>query len=339
MKPRTQHLAHRKTRKITLMIVPNNTGNIKKITFLPWIPKSIALGLILAMVSLAVSTYHFSGSLRVAEKALAEEQVQVASLQEEREQHISEINELHRQFAQVNQRLGKLNELESRVLTLVGLESSELEMEDPLDEPVEQPVISSVVTASLEKDYFSSQFLLVSRSSETRTMGPVLNEYEIDVEQLSQLIESQTSNMIQLVGDVENQLEYLDAQPNQWPASGRISSPFGNRVSPTNRYRTEFHQGIDIAGPSGSNIVAAGSGIVTYSGYNGGYGRMVIISHGYGYNSVYAHNSQNMVEVGDRVEKGDLVAKMGRTGRATGTHLHFEVRVHGEPVDPMTVLQ
>lgn len=339
MKPHTQHLAHRKTRKITLMIVPNNTGKVKKLTLLPWIPKSIALGLILIMAALAISTYHFSGSLHVAEKALAEEQAQVASLQEERQQHISEIDELHRQFAQVNERLAKLNELESKVLTLVGLESSESEMEDPSVEPVEQPGIPSLLAADLEKDYFSSQFLLVSRSSDARIMGPVLNDYEVDVEQLSQLIESQTSSMVQLVGDVEDQLEYLDAQPNQWPASGRISSPFGNRVSPTNRYRTEFHQGIDIAGPSGSNIVAAGSGIVTYSGYNGGYGRMVIISHGYGYTSVYAHNSQNLVEVGDRVEKGDLIAKMGRTGRATGTHLHFEVRVHGEPVDPMTVLK
>jgi len=338
MKPKTQHTTHRNIKKVTLMIVPNNTGKIKKLTIFPWIPKAIATCLVLLIATLSVSTYYFSDSLASTEKALTGERVQVAALQEERQQHISEIDELHRQFRQVDERLARINELESKVLTLVGLETAQ-ESEIPANETHVAPVVSPVANIDLEKNYFSSSFLLVSRSSDTRTMGPLLNDYDVDVEHLSQLIETQTSNMLQLVENVEDQLEYLDAEPNLRPATGRISSPYGNRVSPTNRYRTEFHQGIDIAGPSGSSIIASGSGIVTYSGYNGGYGRMVIISHGHGYTSVYAHNSQNLVEVGDRVEKGDLIAKMGRTGRATGTHLHFEVRIHGEPVDPLTVLK
>lgn len=339
MKPHTRHLVHRKSKKVTLMIVPNNTDKTKIMTIFPWIPKSMAIALIILVTTLSISTYHYSDSLKTTEKALAEERIQVAALQEEQQQHIAEIDELHRQFAQVNERLAGLNELETKVLTLVGLESPESEIENTAEELQVPPGMPPVMAVDLEKDYFASQFLLVSRSSDTRIMGPVLNDYEVDVEQLSQLIESQTSHMVQLVEDVEGQLEFLDAEPNQWPATGRISSPFGKRVSPTNRYRTEFHQGIDIAGPSDSDIKAAGSGIVTYSGYNGGYGRMVIISHGYGYTSVYAHNSENLVNVGDRVEKGDIISKMGRTGRATGTHLHFEVRIHGEPVDPLTILK
>ncbi len=339
MKPQTQHLAHRKFKKVTLMIVPNSTGKTRKMTLSPWILKSIAAGLVILVTALSISTYHFSDSLKITENALAEERLRVAALEDERQQHVAEIDELHRQFAQVNERLASLNELESKVLTLVGLESPEDENENTPDEPLDQPDMTPDVAANMENDVFASQFLLVSRSSDSRTLGPVLNDYEVDVEQLSQLIESQTSNMVKLVDEVEEQLEFLDAEPNQWPATGRLSSPFGKRVSPTNRFRTEFHQGIDIAGPSGSDISAAGSGIVTYSGYNGGYGRMVIVSHGYGYTSVYAHNSQTLVEVGDRVEKGDLIAKMGSTGRATGTHLHFEVRLHGEPVDPLTILK
>lgn len=339
MKPHTQHLAHRKFKKVTLVIVPNNTGKTRRMTLLPWVFQTIALGLVILIAALSISTYYFSDSLKLTENALAEERLKVAALKDERQQHVAEIDELHRQFAQVDERLASLNELETKVLTLVGLESPEDENKNTLDESLDQPSMTPDLAPDLENDYFTSQFLLVSRSSDSRTIGPVLNDYEVDVEQLSQLIESQTSNMEQLVEDVEGQLEFLDAEPNQWPATGRISSPFGNRISPTNRYRTEFHQGIDIAGPSGSSIMAAGSGIVTYSGYNGGYGRMVIVSHGYGYTSVYAHNSQLLVEVGDRVGKGDLIAKMGRTGRATGTHLHFEIRVHGEPVDPLTVLK
>lgn len=339
MKPKIQHIAHRNAKKVTLMIVPNNTGKIKKLTILPWIPKAIATSLVLLIAVLSVSTYYFSDSLTSTEKTLADERVQVVGLKEERQQHISEIDELHRQFRQVDERLARMNELESKVLTLVGLETPAQENEYPADESQVKSEVSPMVNLHLEKDYFASQFLLVSRSTTTRTMGPVMNDYDVDVKHLSQLIETQTSNMVQLVENVEDQLEYLDAEPNLWPATGRISSPYGNRVSPTNRYRTEFHQGIDIAGASGSSIIASGSGIVTYSGYNGGYGRMVIISHGYGYTSVYAHNSQNLVEVGDRVEKGDLIAKMGRTGRATGTHLHFEVRIHGEPIDPLTMLE
>lgn len=333
MKIKTQHIARRIPRKITLLLVPNNSEQIKKITFSPWIPKTVSLSLIVVIGVLSFSTYRLSGSLNATTNALFAEQQLVASLQEEAQQHMTQIDELHRQFRRVDERLASLNQLESKVLTMVGLENTykEGETQDLVDEAPGSALAS-------DTGFILPSFLLVSRSSNTRTLGPVIDNYEVDVEQLSQLIETQTLSMVQLAENVEEQLEYLDAQPNFMPARGRITSPFGNRVSPTNRFRREFHQGIDIAGPSGTPILAAGSGIVTYSGFNGGYGRMVIISHGYGYTSVYAHNSQNLVEVGDRVEKGDLIAKMGRTGRATGTHLHFEIRVHGEPIDPMTIL-
>lgn len=114
---------------------------------------------------------------------------------------------------------------------------------------------------------------------------------------------------------------------------GWISSWFGMRTNPISG-RREMHEGIDFAGRPGSPVHAAGGGVVTWSGIRGGYGNMVEISHGDGYTTRYAHNKENLVRVGQRVEKGDAIALMGSTGRSTGTHVHFEVMQDGKVVNP-----
>lgn len=323
------HQVRKLPKRTTMMLIPNHAGKIRKITYPVWLPRTVSFLLITTITVLSASTVFFSDRLETTQLSLNEERETVAELQLENWTYKQEIASLKDQFQEIDDRLAMLIELENKVLHMVGLEtgSDTMEVEDPL------------VAAGKSEDYFSRQFLLVSRSGDPRSTSPALEDYQIDVEYLNHLIENQTNSMEQLVTDVEDQLEYLDAQPNRWPTQGRITSRFGYRVSPTNRRTTEFHHGLDIANSSGTSIIAAGSGIVTYSGYNGGYGRMVIVSHGYGYTSVYAHNSQNLVEVGDRVEKGDLIARMGRTGRATGSHLHFEIRINGEAVDPLTILQ
>ena len=121
-----------------------------------------------------------------------------------------------------------------------------------------------------------------------------------------------------------------------WPVRKRINSPYGMRVSSG---RKEFHSGIDIGAPTGTNIVAAESGRVSYSGYMRGYGNVIILSHNEGYSTVYAHNSVNSVKKGQYVTKGNIIGKVGRTGNATGSHLHFEVRLNGKPVNPLAYLK
>ena len=121
-----------------------------------------------------------------------------------------------------------------------------------------------------------------------------------------------------------------------WPVRGRVTSPFGARVL---NGRTEFHTGIDIGAPTGTNIVAAESGLVSYTGYMRGYGNIVIIRHNGGYSTVYAHNSVNLVKKGQSVKKGNIIGKVGKTGNATGPHLHFEVRSIGKPCNPLPYLQ
>ena len=121
-----------------------------------------------------------------------------------------------------------------------------------------------------------------------------------------------------------------------WPVRGRITSPYGIRVISG---RNDFHAGIDISTPAGTNIVAAESGRVSYAGYMRGYGNVIILSHDGGYSTVYGHNSVNLVKKDQYVTRGNMIGKVGRTGNATGSHLHFEVRLNGKPVNPLPYLQ
>ena len=118
--------------------------------------------------------------------------------------------------------------------------------------------------------------------------------------------------------------------PSIWPTSGYVSSPYGLRFN-----GTEFHQGIDIAAETGTPIVATADGVVTAAGWDGsGYGNMVDIDHGDGIMTRYGHASAVAVTPGQTVRRGQVIAYVGSTGYSTGPHLHYEVRVNGQPVNP-----
>ena len=121
-----------------------------------------------------------------------------------------------------------------------------------------------------------------------------------------------------------------------WPTPGytRITSEYGMRYHPILHY-TKLHTGVDIGAPTGANFVAANDGIVTKAEYNAAYGNMVIIDHGGGVSTLYAHGSEIVVQVGQTVKRGETVLKVGATGYATGAHAHFEVRLNGVVTDPM----
>ncbi len=122
-----------------------------------------------------------------------------------------------------------------------------------------------------------------------------------------------------------------------WPVNGPITSPFGYRNHPIFG-RQILHSGIDIGVPTGTVVHAADSGTVILSGWVSGYGYTVIIEHGNGFSTLYAHNSELLVSAGQSVSQGQPIAYAGSTGNSTGPHCHFEVRVHGEPQDPMGYL-
>ena len=118
----------------------------------------------------------------------------------------------------------------------------------------------------------------------------------------------------------------------------RFTSPFGWRNDPKGAGR-RMHAGVDFAGARGTPIYATADGVVTFAGWQSGYGRLVKIQHAFGIETRYAHNTTIRVKVGQRVSRGDRISDMGATGRVTGTHLHYEVRLNGTPVNPMTYIK
>lgn len=160
-----------------------------------------------------------------------------------------------------------------------------------------------------------------------------LSELRELLSKMSEFSTGSTTNMDSLKETEGKLSKYMDAMPTLWPVSGRVTSKFGDRQDPL-LYGTAFHAGYDIAAQYYEPVKASGSGEVTFAQYSGNYGNCVIIDHGYGIASVYGHNSSILVKVGQKVSKGDIIAKAGSTGRSTGPHVHFEVRVDDKPVDP-----
>lgn len=123
----------------------------------------------------------------------------------------------------------------------------------------------------------------------------------------------------------------------RWPVQGRATSEFGPRTHPVTGARRD-HDGLDIAAPAGTPIVAAAAGTVTFAGRQGGYGNVVIVDHGHGTESRYAHQETIAVTAGQTVRAGQRIGSVGSTGLSTGPHLHFEVRRRGSAIDPRTLL-
>ena len=165
-------------------------------------------------------------------------------------------------------------------------------------------------------------------SEEEKTIQAQIDEYNRQFDEINAEILALAMNGIDT--------KYIGGE-FAWPVPGytRITSKYGMRTHPiTGVYK--LHSGTDIGAPMGANFVAANDGIVVKAGYNGAYGNMVIIDHGGGIQTLYAHGSQIMVNVGDTVKKGEtVVLKVGSTGYSTGAHAHFEVRINGVTTDPL----
>jgi len=303
MKKKYRH-ASKVRKKFTFMIVPNSTGKIRQFTISYRTLASLLSGSIATVLVLGF----FSSQFFYSSQNLNSVSKELAALKDENISQKNQITYFLSKSQEVEDRIERLSELERKVLEIVNIGGGSEEE------------VSSLVSRSDYRDF------------------SIWDMDQVDIDYIDNIISGQSEDIESLISGIENQLETLEAIPNLRPAKGRISSPFGERISPVTR-RTEFHRGIDIANSTNTDIIASAAGVVTFSGYNGSYGNMVLISHGNGYSTIYAHNHENKVEVGDRVQKGELVAKMGSTGRSTGPHVHFEIRKGGEPIDPKSMLE
>jgi murein DD-endopeptidase MepM/ murein hydrolase activator NlpD len=232
---------------------------------------------------------------------------QQASVVKAREAAQDQVDALAIRVGDLNAHVIRLNALGSRLAARAKLDNGEFDFSTPPalggpDEPSEGSVEIPGLTVDLDD------------------LGSRLEQQQRQLSVLSNLL-------------VDRKLSE-DVRPRGRPVkSGYISSYFGRRTDPfTGDLR--YHRGVDFAARTGAEIVAVATGIVTWSGPRQGYGRMIEITHGNGFVTRYAHNARNLVTVGDHVQKGDTIALMGATGRATGPNLHFEVWQNGRPVDP-----
>lgn len=164
-----------------------------------------------------------------------------------------------------------------------------------------------------------------------------LEELEHSLAQLDFFIKEETEVQSQLLTELLSYEHLLDHTPTLWPVYGAIICRFGMRFHPV-WHRYQPHLGVDLQAPSRTKIRAAADGVVSFAGWEGGYGYLIKINHGYGYETRYAHNSRLLV-FGGSVRKGQLISLAGSTGVATGPHLHYEVRINGRPVNPVAYLK
>jgi murein DD-endopeptidase MepM/ murein hydrolase activator NlpD len=169
------------------------------------------------------------------------------------------------------------------------------------------------------------------------SMTPGLNSPENTFALLKDLLQGLESRLHTLRSDVDKRNQLAAATPSIWPTHGWLSSSMGNRSDPFTGER-DFHPGLDISADKGDPIYSTADGKVTHAASAGNYGNLVIVDHGYGIETRYGHMSAFKVKVGQAVKRGDLLGLVGATGRATSSHLHYEVRANGRILNPLQLL-
>lgn len=160
----------------------------------------------------------------------------------------------------------------------------------------------------------------------------LIQRFERDVNIVEEDIKKRKESFNEIDAFIRRQKEIWQATPSIWPTSGWTSCKFGRRE------KGEFHYGIDISNLRGTPVRATADGKVILAHRSGGYGLLVVIDHGNGFRTRYAHNHKILVKNGDKVKKGQVIAYMGSSGKSTGTHLHYEVRMVGKAINPLNYM-
>ena len=160
---------------------------------------------------------------------------------------------------------------------------------------------------------------------------------ELQISRLQVALEVRRQSHEEVRNFLNDKVSLSRATPRGWPTRGWLTSYFGKRVSPFSG-RKVMHEGLDIAANTGTSVYATADGVVARVSYSPSYGKTVVIDHGYGYRTIFGHTSKILVKSGQRIHRGDRVALVGNTGRSTGPHLHYELRLDGVPIDPRKTL-
>lgn len=331
-------------KSVTFLVVSNRKGTTRKLTISAgWLKASAVAGVVLMVVG-AACVVDYVG--------LLSESIENRRLRTENAQ-------LKQQFEVVE---GKLAALESslervkgfvtklRLITSVDDDNRTLKLAmGPLSrqeamggsEASPDRQVAGMNPGVMAERFAEQDAVFAQRPPPDELRGEVAVEPQHDYASLAVRIDQAVQDtsvreegILELWSNLRERDSLMRATPSIKPVRGWFTSKFGYRVSPfTNR--PMMHQGLDIAAAPGSPIYSPGDGIVSFAGYDPGYGKLVSIDHGYGVVTRFGHTSQIFVEVGQKVSRRDIIASVGNTGRSTGPHLHYEVRVNSVPVDPM----
>lgn len=321
-----------KRHRVTLMIIPSSEKSIKQVKFnlsIGFLALAVLSVFNIALFSTTLFKINQAKSLNNENGVLSENLIittdrinALSNINTYHESHIEQLeNTLTRSSTFIKAQLDEMEKTNTYVTELVTLFN--IETDSSIKAPISRSYDRSNPTANPSK----------------KTSDHFIDEIDtlIVEDEITGLIQTQNNEYEALIASIKSRLTYLDRRPDYYPTTGKFSSGFGYRTDPITGYSV-MHNAIDISNKIGTPIYAAGAGVVTFAGYSGNFGNVVIIDHGNGYETVYAHCNSFEVNKGDTVEKAQLIAKIGRSGRTTGSHLHFELRYFGNPINPFKTL-
>ncbi len=288
----------------TVLILPDATSPARKFHITKPIITAVSSVVAVSVLAFAFFLYEYVNvNLRMLE---------VKRLRQEAGDH----NFLATKVGQLEGELSRLRDLDRKLRLVVGLDTrgeQEASMAQGGAETLSRTALLDVVR---------------------QRTGRLVDWVNRDLEVLGQEITSRERSFRELKNFLEEKRSVLASTPTIAPLRGLVTAGYGYRQSPFTGGR-EMHEGLDIAAPHGTPILATADGIVSFSGPLAAFGNVVFINHGHGFTTFYAHNSANRVKEGQQVRRGDVIAYVGTSGRTTGPHVHYEVQVNGTTVNPL----
>ncbi len=329
-------------KKVTFMVIPDANSSVMRFQ-LPAVILVIGLVVVIALLVRSITAFLLFrgntdqiGQLKQQLSAATGEYEQIIDGKNE---HIDELQtdvaDLSEQARKISNRMNDIKELESQLKEMVGIETGDSGKADAADDQSSQDAkTEDSEQLSMDGGTGGEEFPVTEEK-----MGLLVDQTLDDFLAISKQLQLMKPELEFTKEAVAKQQKLLAVTPTIWPADSRkVTSLFGIRKDPFTR-RATFHAGIDISGDTGDPIYASADGTVISAEYSSSHGNNVLISHSNGIRTHYSHMSKILAKVGAKVSKGDIIGELGSTGRSTGPHLHYEVIVNGENVDPRPYLK
>jgi len=318
----------RRSRFYTVMLVPHSDEKVQKFK----VPVSLVKAALIVFICCLLVTSYGVVSYMNMKKNMAELNI----LRTVNKSQETKLQSLEAETSNLKIKMAEVNGLENSIKEMLKDNKLSSRSESSSDR---RQIISSPDQTSekyLWKDLLA-RVVPKSPADQADQWNNRFGEIERQTDSLVNEMNNSTEELEVLKEQLAKRINYLRAKPTGWPVQvqGRITSEFGERPSPFGGKKTEFHSGLDIAVPYGTPVLSTCDGKVVFAGRKTVLGKTVIIQNNHGFQIVFGHNSKINVKVGETVSRGDFVSNTGNTGRSTGTHLHYEVWVSGEKVNPM----